>query len=100
MKKALQIPNFAGPRSVSEIAVGRGPREARSGGPGDRFAELRIADRGGPAGRRSSLLECSFANLRSSRWCCLRRRLRQRSRNELQTLRRDPAEAAQDLLGA
>src|SRR3954468_1838232 len=99
MKKALQIPSFLGPLSVSETAVGPGPREACASGFCDRFAKLRILHRSSPFGRRTSLLQCSFGGPFVGARRNLRGRLEERSRDELQTLRCDVAETVRDLLG-
>jgi hypothetical protein len=97
MKKALQIPSFAGPESISETAVGRSPGEACASGFRDRFAERRILDRSSPSGRRTSLFQCSFGSVRLGGCCCLCRRLGQRPGDELDPFRREPIEAATDL---
>src|SRR6476620_1805113 len=44
IKKALQIAILRGWRSVSEVAVGPGPDQARPSRPRDELAELRIVD--------------------------------------------------------
>src|SRR5579884_2857339 len=97
MKKALQKTLFAGPRSVSETPVGRGPREARPGGPRDEVPQLRILDGSGPFGRLTRLLQGSRRRTFSHRVRCLGRRLRKRSRHELDAVRNEPSEPRRNL---
>src|SRR5678816_551220 len=93
MKKALQITLLRAKYSLPEGVVVGSPREARSGSPGDQFAQLRIADRRGCLGPCAALLRPGSGRARPRRRIG-RRGLRYRPRSEAESSRRRAAEHA------